>query len=154
MSIDKVRNEFRKKGIADRIIELDSSTATVSLAAAALKVEEGRIAKTMSFITKDGPILIVTAGDVRIDNHAYKELFHVKARMIAPEDVESIIGHRIGGVCPFAVNEGVKIYLDDSLRRFSTVFPACGSENSAIELSLDELQSLSGSSEWINVTKD
>ena len=153
MSIDKVRNEFWKKGIENRIIELDSSTATVSLAASALGVEEGRIAKTMSFITKEGPILIVTAGDVRIDNHAYKEQFHVKAKMIAPEDVESIIGHKIGGVCPFAVNKSIRIYLDDSLKRFDTVFPACGSENSAIELSLDELERYSGSADWINVTK-
>ena len=133
MSIEKVRAAFAAQGIADRIRELVESSATVALAAQALGCEPGRIAKTLSFQGKEQPILVVAAGDGKIDNHRFKERFGVKAKMLAAEEVPEKIGHAVGGVCPFAVNEGVEVYLDDSLRRFETVFPACGSSNSAID---------------------
>ena len=133
MSIEKVRSAFAAQGIADRIRELDESSATVALAAQALGCEPGRIAKTLSFQGKEQPILVVAAGDGKIDNHRFKERFGVKAKMLASEEVPEKIGHAVGGVCPFAVNEGIEVYLDDSLRRFETVFPACGSSNSAID---------------------
>ena len=144
MSIEKVRVAFAAQGIADRIRELDESSATVALAAQALGCEPGRIAKTLSFQGKEQPMLIVAAGDGKIDNHRFKERFGVKAKMLAAEEVPEKIGHAVGGVCPFAVNEGVEVYLDDSLRRFETVFPACGSSNSAIEMTLPELEHYSG----------
>ena len=133
MSIEKVRAAFAAQGIADRIRELDESSATVALAAQALGCEPGRIAKTLSFQGKEQPILIVAAEDGKINNHRFKERFGVKAKMLASEEVPEKIGHAVGGVCPFAVNEGVEVYLDDSLRCFETVVPACGSSNSAID---------------------
>lgn len=154
MSIEKVRAAFAAQGIADRIRELDESSATVALAAQALGCEPGRIAKTLSFQGREQPILIVAAGDGKIDNHRFKERFGVKAKMLASEEVPEKIGHAVGGVCPFAVNEGVEVYLDDSLRRFATVFPACGSSNSAIELTLPELEHYSGALGWVHVCKD
>lgn len=153
MSIEKVKEYFKRFNIADKIQEFETSSATVELAAKALSCEEERIAKSLSFKVNDNPILIVTAGDSRIDNKKFKERFQTKAKMLSPDEVESLIGHKIGGVCPFAVNENVKIYLDDSLKRFSTVFPACGSSNSAIELTIDELEKYSNSTEWVSVCK-
>ena len=153
MSIEKVKEYFGKLGIADRIQEFQVSSATVELAAAALGCEGCRIAKTLSFSVNDKPILIVAAGDVKIDNPKYKAQFGTKAKMLTYEEAESLIGHAVGGVCPFAVNEGVTVYLDLSLKRFETVFPACGSSNSAIELTIPELERYSGSVGWIDISK-
>lgn len=153
MSIEKVRAYFKTKGIDGRIQEFDISSATVPLAAKALQCEEGRIAKTLSFRLKEKVILIVAAGDAKIDNAKYKVQFGTKAKMLSFDEAEPLVGHAVGGVCPFAVNEGVDIYLDVSLKRFSTVFPACGSSNSAIELSLQELEAYSGFIQWIDVCK-
>lgn len=153
MSIEKVRESFRNFGIEDRIKEFEVSSATVELAAAALMCEPQRIAKTLSFMVDNKAILIVAAGDAKIDNRKYKARFSTKAKMLSPEDTKSLIGHAVGGVCPFGVNDGVTIYLDDSLKRFETVFPACGSSNSAIELTIPELEKYSGFTEWIDVCK-
>lgn len=153
MSIEKVRNYFKEKGIADRIQEFEVSSATVALAAKALHCEESRIAKTLSFHIGEKVVLIVTAGDVKIDNAKYKAQFGTKAKMLSYDEAETLIGHAIGGVCQFAVNNGVETYLDVSLKRFDTVFPACGSSNSAIELSLNELEKYSECKMWIDVCK-
>ncbi|MBR3997470.1 MAG: YbaK/EbsC family protein [Clostridia bacterium] len=153
MSIEKVRAFFAGKNMADRILEFDQSSATVELAAQALGCEGKRIAKTMSFMVSGEPILIVLAGDARIDNPKYKAKFSTKAKMLSHEEAAELIGHAVGGVCPFAVNDGVKVYLDESLKRFETVFPACGSSNSAIELTIPELEEYSGYSEWVDVSK-
>ena len=153
MAIDRVRAYFREFGIEDKVMELENSSATVELAAEALGTDAKRIAKTLSFLVDESPILIVAAGDARIDNKKYKALFGAKAKMIQSEDVERLIGHQIGGVCPFAINDGVKVYLDESLKRFETVFPACGSSNSAIELTMKELEKYSKSTSWIDVSK-
>lgn len=154
MSIERVKAYFEKFEMADRIQEFEVSSATVELAAAALGCEPERIAKTLSFLLDGQAILIVAAGDARIDNSKYKAKFGKKAKMISFDDVENFIGHAVGGVCPFAVNEGVAVYLDESLKRFETVFPACGSSNSAIELSLPELEKYSGYAEWVDVCKE
>lgn len=154
MAIERVREHFAKYGIEDRIQEFTVSSATVELAAQALGCAPERIAKTLSFYTADGVALIVAAGDARIDNPKYKAQFGEKARMLKFEDAEALIGHAVGGVCPFAVNDGVSIYLDESLKCFETVFPACGSSNSAIELSIDELEKYSGFKAWIDVCKN
>lgn len=153
MSIEKAREYLRSCGFEDKIQEFTVSSATVELAAQALGVEGARIAKTMSFKIGEEAILIVAAGDVRIDNRKYKDKFHTKAKMLVPDEVEALIGHAIGGVCPFGINEGVTVYLDESLKRFETVFPACGSSNSAIELTIPELENLSLFSEWVDVCK-
>lgn len=153
MSIEKVREHMKKYGLEDRIQEFDVSSATVELAAKALNCEECRIAKTLSFAIEDRAILIVVAGDAKIDNKKYKQTFSTKAKMLAFEDVERLIGYGVGGVCPFAVNEGVEVYLDESLKRFETVFPACGTSNSAIEVSIPELEKCSGMKEWVDVCK-
>ena len=153
MSIERVRTYFKTLGIEDRIRELDESSATVALAAAALGCEPCRIAKTLALTVGDAPILIVTAGDAKIDNAKYRALFHAKAKMLTPEETTEKIGHAPGGVCPFAVNDGVKIYLDVSLKRFDEVFPACGSGNSAIGLTIPELEKYSGYPEWVDVCK-
>ena len=153
MSIERVREYFITKGVADRILEFDVSSATVELAAQALGCEGKRIAKTLSFHVEDRVVLIVTAGDAKIDNPKYKAEFHAKAKMLSFEEAETLIGHAVGGVCPFAVNDGVEVYLDESLKRFETVFPACGSSNSAIELTIPELEELSGFTKWIDVCK-
>ncbi len=153
MAIEKVRNYFAGCGMADRILEFDSSSATVELAANALGCEPCRIAKTLSFMVGEEPILIVAAGDAKVDNAKYKVKFGTKAKMLTPDEVVQLIGHAIGGVCPFAVNDGVTVYLDESLKRFDTVFPACGSSNSAIELTIPELEEHSGYSEWVDVCK-
>lgn len=151
MSLDKVKAFFADCGMADRIREFAVSSATVELAASALHCAPCRIAKTLAFLAGEQTILIVAAGDARIDNRKYRETFGVKAKMIPPADVEVRTGHAPGGVCPFAVPEGTLVYLDESLRRFETVFPACGSSNSAIELTLPELERCSGAKEWVEV---
>lgn len=153
MSIEKVKAYFAAHGIEDKIREFDVSSATVELAAAALGCESARIAKTMSFALPDGDILIVAAGDVRIDNHKFKETFHTKAKMLPFDECEARIGHAAGGVCPFAVNEDVTVYLDESMKRFETVFPAAGSSSSAIELTIPELEKYSGYAKWVDVCK-
>ena len=153
MSIEKVRAYFKGYGIEDKILEFPVSSATVELAAKALNTEGCRIAKTLSFSVNDSPILIVTAGDAKIDNKKYKTFFGAKAKMLSFDEVEEKIGHAVGGVCPFAINDGVKVYLDESIKRFKTVFPACGSSNSAIELTPDELEKYSNFIEWIDVCK-
>lgn len=153
MAIDKVREYFRQYHMEGRIQEFDVSSATVELAAEALHCKPCRIAKTLSFLVGGHPVLIVMAGDARIDNAKFKARFQTKAKMLTPEEVEALVGHLVGGVCPFAVNEGVEVYLDESLKRFETVFPACGSSNSAIELTIEELERYSGSLAWIDVGK-
>lgn len=153
MSLEKVKSYFKNFNMDKRIIVLDSSSATVELAAKALGVEEARIAKTLSFLVDENPVLIVTAGDAKIDNKKYKEKFHTKAKMIPFDFVEKYIGHTPGGVCPFGVGENIEIYLDNSLKRFQTVFPAAGSSNSAIELNMSELEKYSNSKEWVDVCK-
>lgn len=154
MSAEKVKQYFESFGIADRIKEFDVSSATVELAAQAIGCEPQRIAKSLTFMVGDEPIMIVAAGDARIDNPKYKAQFGAKAKMLTPEQAVELIGHAVGGVCPFAVNEGVTIYLDESLKRFDTVFPACGSSNSAIELTIAELEKYSGFKSWVDVCKD
>lgn len=153
MAIEKVKAYFKEQGMEDKVLEFEVSSATVELAAAALNCEPQRIAKTLSFMVESHPVLVVAAGDAKIDNHKYKERFVKKAKMLSPEEVETLVGHAIGGVCPFAVNEGVEVYLDVSLKRFETVFPACGSSNSAIELTIPELEKYSGYKEWVDVCK-
>lgn len=152
MSLELVKEYFKEKNIEDRIIELHESSATVALAAAALHVEEARIAKTMSFVVGENVILVVMAGDAKIQNHLYKKEFGKKVKMVAYDSTELLVGHAPGGVCPFAVKENVKVYLDESLKRFETVFPACGSYNSAIELTIPELEMYSQNFvKWVNV---
>ncbi len=153
MSIEKVREYFKGFGIEDKILEFPVSSATVELAAKALNTDGCRIAKTLSFSVNDSTILIVTAGDVKIDNKKYKAFFGAKAKMLTFDEVEEKTGHAVGGVCPFAINKGVKVYLDESIKRFETVFPACGSSNSAIELTPKQLEKYSGYIKWIDVCK-
>lgn len=154
MSLEKVQNYLKQFQMDDKIIVLKESSATVELAAAALSCEPERIAKTLSFHGTEGPILIVAAGDAKIDNKKFKEQFGCKAKMLAFEEVEELIGHAVGGVCPFGVNEGVNVYLDASLKRFQTVYPAAGSGNSAIEMTMEQLETYAKSKAWIDVCKD
>lgn len=152
--IEKVREYLKRFGMDGKIIELPASSATVELAAKALSVEPCRIAKTLSFRAGDKVVLVVAAGDARVDNRKFKEFFGAKAKMLSAEEAETLVGHAVGGVCPFAVNEGVGVYLDVSLKRFRTVFPACGSSNSAIELTPEELaEYASGFMGWTDVCK-
>ena len=155
MSVEKVRAYLTPYGVTQRIRELEVSSATVELAAAALGVAPARIAKTLSFKVGERPILVVAAGDARIDNGKYKHFFGVKAKMLTPEEAVERIGHAVGGVCPFALPEDVSVYLDESLRRFETVFPAVGSAASAIELTCDELERCCGKNftQWVDVCK-
>ena len=153
MSIEKVKAYFKRFNMEDKVIVLEQSSATVELAAKALGIEEARIAKTMSFLIDENPILIVAAGDTKIDNKKYKEKFHTKAKMIPFDFVEKYIGHTPGGVCPFGINDNINVYLDNSLKRFQTVFPAAGSSNSAIELNINELEKYSNSKEWVDICK-
>ena len=154
MSIEKVREYFKGFDMEDKVLEFEVSSATVQLAAIALGTEEARIAKTMSFKKDEGCILVITAGDVKIDNAKYRHTFGLKAKMLTPDEVIELVGHAIGGVCPFAVNEGViGIYIDESVKRFETIFPACGSSNSAIELTPDELFKYSNADAWVDVCK-
>lgn len=153
MAIEAVREYLKQFGMDQKIQEFDVSSATVELAAQAVGCEPARIAKTLSFKVEERAILIVAAGDAKIDNAKYKARFHTKAKMLAPDEVETLTGHAIGGVCPFAVRDGVTVYLDESLKRFETVFPACGSGNSAIELTPDRLFEIAQAQAWINVCK-
>ena len=153
MSIEKGREYFRQFGMEEKILEFSVSSATVELAAQALGVEGARIAKTLSFMVGEQPVLILMAGDVKVDNPKYKAVFHTKAKMMTPEQLEEHVGHQIGGVCPFGIKDGVDVYLDESLKRFNTVFPACGSSNSAIELTIPQLEEFSNFKEWIDVSK-
>lgn len=153
MAIDKVRSYLKQWGMDDKILEFETSSATVELAANAVGCKPQRIAKTLSFRANDKCILVVCAGDAKIDNSKFKRKFETKAKMLAFEEVFESVGHEVGGVCPFGVNEDVRIYLDESLKRFETVFPACGSENSAIELSISELEKTSNYIEWVDVCK-
>ena len=153
MAVENVRRYLAAYGADRRVLEFDVSSATVALAAEALGCEPCRIAKSLALMTPDGPILVVAAGDAKIDNPRFKAQFNTKAKMLSPEETVSLIGHAVGGVCPFAVNEGVRVYLDESLRSFETVYPACGSSNSAIALSLDELERFSGCLSWVDVCK-
>ncbi|MBR1811154.1 MAG: YbaK/EbsC family protein [Clostridia bacterium] len=153
MSVEKVREYLKPYGMDSRILEFDVSSATVELAAQALGCEGARIAKSITFKVGDSAVMVVTAGDTKIDNAKYKAFFGTKAKMLTAGEVLDLVGHAVGGVCPFAVNDGVKVYLDESLKRFSTVFPACGSSNSAIELTMPELERCSGYIAWIDVCK-
>jgi len=154
MSVEKVKAYFEQYGLADKVMEFDVSSATVELAAEALHTQPGRIAKTLSFLMKDGScILVVVAGDKKVDNSKFKATFGTKAKMPSPEEVTEKIGHSVGGVCPFAVPEGVKVYLDESLKEHETVFPACGSSNSAIELDREALYRYSNAVGWVDVGK-
>ena len=153
MTIERAKEHLRKYGRDNDVMEFAESSATVKLAAKAVGCEPERIAKTLSFVVGNGVAVIVCAGDARIANPKFKETFHCKAKMVDPEKAEELIGHAVGGVCPFGVNDDCKIYLDESLRRFETVFPACGSSNSAIELTPDELGELTPGSIWVDVCK-
>lgn len=152
MSLSKVKEYFKEYGIESRIKEFDVSSATVEKAAIALNTEEKRIAKTLSFRTNNGVIVIVLAGDAKINNQKYRQTFSEKAHMLQYEEVEPLIGHEVGGVCPFALNDGVTVYLDESLKRFETVFPACGSHSSAVELTIEELEKYSKFKSWVDVS--
>ncbi len=153
MSAEKAKKHLEKFGLADRVKTFTQSSATVELAAQALGCEPARIAKSLTFMVNDKPIMIVAAGDVKVDNPKFKAEFHTKAKMLMAEQVVELVGQQVGGVCPFGVNEGVTVYLDESLKRFDTVFPACGESNNAIELTLPELEMCSGFSGWIDVGK-
>jgi prolyl-tRNA editing enzyme YbaK/EbsC (Cys-tRNA(Pro) deacylase) len=153
MSIEKVRNYLSQYNMENQILEFNVSSATVKEAALAVGCNENEIAKTLSFLVNDKPILIVVAGDCKIDNSKYKQEFNTKAKMIPFEDVENLIGHAVGGVCPFGVNEEVTTYLDESLKRFEYIYPACGSSNSAIKLTIAELEKISKYIKWVDVSK-
>lgn len=153
MSFEKAKAHLEKKGFADRIKEFDVSSATVALAAEAVGCEPAHIAKTLSFSLDDGAVLVVAAGDTKVDNKKFKEKFHTKAKMLAFDDVEKLIGHAVGGVCPFGICDGVKVYFDESLRRFDYIYPACGSSNSAVKLSCEDLENAVDSYEWVDVCK-
>ena len=154
MSFEKAMQYLKSAGYEDRVIVPEASSATVELAAKAIGVEPGRICKTLSFLVGDQPILILAEGMVKIDNHNYKETFHTKAKMIPGDQVEMLIGHAPGGVCPFGVNPGVQVYLDKSLRKWDTVYPAAGDDHSAVKLSIEELEKISGAQGWIDVCKE
>lgn len=154
MSLEKAKAYLAEKGYADHVIELEDSSATVQLAAQALGVEPGMIAKTMSFLIGEEAILILTEGTARVDNRKYKDTFHMKAKMIPFEEVEKWIGHEPGGVCPFGIKEGVKVYLDESLKQFDTVYPAAGNDHSAVKLTIAELEEVAGAVGWVDVCKE
>lgn len=153
MAIEKVIEYFRSLGAEDKIKQFEVSSATVELAAQALGCEGARIAKTMSFLVDEHAVLVVTAGDTRIDNAKFKAFFHTKAKMLTPEQVDELVGHSIGGVCPFAVNDGCEVFLDESLKRFEIVYPAAGNAASAVELTIPELEKYSGCKQWCDVCK-
>lgn len=154
MSIEKAKAYLEEKGFLDHVIEFEESTATVALAAEAVGVEPGRIAKTMSFLVGEEVILILIEGMSRVDNKKFKNTFHVKAKMIPYDQVEEWIGHAPGGVCPFGIKDGVKVYLDESLKRFDTVYPAAGNDHSAVKLTIAELEQASGATGWVDVCKE
>lgn len=153
MAFDKAKEHLAKMGLEDRIKVFDVSSATVELAAMAVGTEPAKIAKSITFMADNKPVMILCAGDAKVNNGKYKAFFHEKARMLTPEEVTGLIGHDVGGVCPFGIKDGVKVYLDESLKRFDKVYPACGSANSAVELTISELENASGFSEWIDVCK-
>jgi prolyl-tRNA editing enzyme YbaK/EbsC (Cys-tRNA(Pro) deacylase) len=153
MSIETARAHFRKYGIEDRVLELDFSSATVELASRTLRVQPARISKTLAFRTPRGCMLVICSGDTRVDNRKFRDYFGIKAKMLLPEEVNEMVGHSVGGVCPFGIKEGIPVYLDESLLRFDTVFPAAGSSNSAIELTIDELFKYSGARGWVDVCR-
>lgn len=154
MSLERAKEYFKKYNMEDRVRVLEESSATVDLAAKALNCRPGRIAKSLSFKDKEGNcILVVAAGDAKVDNAKYKSKFNVKAKMLTPDEALELIGHEVGGICPFGIKDGVSVYTDISLKRFETIFPACGSSNSLIELNLDELYKYSNSIEWVDVCK-
>ena len=154
MSLGKAKAYLAEKGYADHVIELEDSSATVQLAAQALGVEPGMIAKTMSFLIGEEAILILTEGTAKVDNRKYKDTFHMKAKMIPFEEVEGWIGHAPGGVCPFGIKEGIKVYLDESLKQFDTVYPAAGNDHSAVKLTIAELEEVAGAVGWVDVCKE
>lgn len=154
MSLERAKKYLKDKGFGNNIIELEDSSATVELAAQALGVEPGMIAKTMSFMQGDKPVLILMEGTAKIDNRKYKDTFHVKAKMIPFDEVEGIVGHAPGGVCPFGINDGIEVYLDESLKRFDTVYPAAGNDHSAVRLTIDELSDAVGAVSWVDVCKE
>lgn len=153
MSLEKAKKHLKNYNMEDKILEFNSSSATVKEAADVIGCTEGEIAKSLSFLIENNPILIIVAGDKKVDNHKYKERFNCKAKMVPFEDVERIIGHAAGGVCPFGINDNVKVYLDESLKEYNYVYPACGSSNSAIKLSINELEKCSNCIEWIDVCR-
>lgn len=153
MSFVEAKNYLESKGFGDRIKEFDVSSATVELAALAVGTEPEKIAKSLTFMVEEKPVMIICAGDAKVDNGKYKACFHKKAKMLTREEVHTLIGHDVGGVCPFGINEGVDVYLDDSLKRFEKIYPACGSANSAVELTPEELEMLSGCTGWVDVCK-
>ena len=153
MSLVKAEEDLKKKGMLDRVIHQAASTATVAEAAEALGVEPGMIAKTLSFLQEEKPVLILTEGTAKIDNRKYKDTFHIKAKMIPFEEVETQVGHAPGGVCPFGINENVIVYLDESLRQFENVYPAAGDDHSAVKLTVDELEKIAGATGWVDVCK-
>ena len=154
MSYITAKKHLEENNLDDRIIEFNTSTATVALAAKALGVSDGEIAKSMSFIVNDNPILVIVAGDKKIDNHKYKDEFKVKAKMISFDDVETLIGHKAGGVCPFGINDNVRVYLDLSLKKYEDVYPACGTSNTAVKLLINELEKASKYIKWVDVCKE
>ena len=154
MSLEKAKEYLAEKGYADHVIELEDSSATVQLAAQVLGVAPGMIAKTMSFLIGEEAILILTEGTAKVDNRKYKDTFHMKAKMIPFEEVENWIGHAPGGVCPFGIKEGIKVYLDESLKQFDTVYPAAGNDHSAVKLTIAELEEVAGAAGWVNVCKE
>ena len=154
MSLEKAKAYLAEKGYADHVIELEDSSATVQLAAQALGIEPGMIAKTMSFLWGDEAILILTEGTAKVDNRKYKDTFHMKAKMIPFEEVENWIGHAPGGVCPFGIKEGIRVYLDESLKQFETVYPAAGNDHSAVKLTIAELEEVAGAVGWVDVCKE
>ena len=154
MSLERAKAYLAEKGYADHIIELEDSSATVQLAAQALGVEPGMIAKTMSFLIGEEAILILTEGTAKVDNRKYKDTFHMKAKIIPFEEVENWIGHAPGGVCPFGIKEGIKVYLDESLKQFDTVYPAAGNDHSAVKLTIAELEEVAGAASWVDVCKE
>lgn len=153
MSMERARGWLKKFGLEERIQEFKESSATVELAAQRLGTEPARIAKSLSFLVEDHAIIVVAAGDVKIDNSKFKGIFHTKAKMLSHDQVEPLTGHMVGGVCPFGVKDGVRVFLDESLRRFTTVFPAVGTASSAIELSIEELEQVSGYEAWVDICK-
>lgn len=152
MAFEKAYEDLKQKGYADRVMTFEVSSATVELAALAVGTEPERIAKSLTFMVDGGPVMILFAGDVKVANPKFKETFHTKAKMLSREEVGALIGHDVGGVCPFGANDGVKVYLDESLRRFDTVYPACGNAQSAVRLSIPELEEVSGSLGWVDVS--
>lgn len=153
MAFDIAKKYLDEKGYGDRVLEFEVSSETVELAAVAVGTEPARIAKSLTFMVDDVPVMILAAGDSKINNSKFKAYFHTKAKMLSYDQVGDLIGHDVGGVCPFGIKDGVKVYLDESLKRFDVVYPACGSSNSAVKLAISELEEVSGYIEWIDVTK-